>query len=112
MQSSTFTVLTNPPAEAVAELLAQSGFEGLRAIEDYQGNVYVWPYDQATHLIAARMIGIPYDPAADYVDKLTGKTFYVRTFDDWLSRERRRSEPSSFTSRCRRVQPLDPQRLI
>jgi hypothetical protein len=35
------------------------------------------------------------------VSKLTGKTFYIRSLDDWLTRERRRAEPDSFTSKCR-----------
>ena len=56
MKSATFTVLTNRAEEAVAELLTQCGFAGLRGIEDYHGNVYVWHYSHATHMIAAQMI--------------------------------------------------------
>jgi hypothetical protein len=74
---------------------------GLRGIEDYNGNVYLWRFNDGTHMMAANILNIPYDPSADYVDKLTGKTFYIRSLDDWLNRDRRRGEPGSFTYRCR-----------
>ncbi len=94
-------MLKNPSELEVTNLLAQAGSPGLRGIEDYSGNVFLWPYNDATHFMAASMLGIPYDPASDYVDKLTGKTFYIRSLDDWLTRERRRAEPDSSTSECR-----------
>ena len=97
---STLHALCNPSAEEVAALLTQAGNE-LRGIEDNSQNVYLWPYADATHMIAAGMLGIPYDPATDYVEKLTGKTFYIRSIDHWRDRERRRAEPDSFTSKCR-----------
>jgi hypothetical protein len=52
-------------------------------------------------MMVASAFTIPYDPAADCVDKLTGRTFYIRSLGDWLSRERRRGEPDSFTSKVR-----------
>ena len=96
-----FGAIANPSEAQVAALLATSETHELRGIEDFAGNVYLWPYEEATHMIAAGILGIPYDPTTDYVKKLTGKTFYIRSLDDWLGRERRRAEPDSFTSKCR-----------
>lgn len=101
MKSLPFAVLKNPKEPEVRQLLAQADPAGLRGIEDYSGNVHVWRYNGGTHMMVASMLGIPYNPATDYVEKLTGKTFYVRSLDDWLTRERRRAEPDSFTSKCR-----------
>jgi hypothetical protein len=101
MKSASLAVLKNPFEEDVSQLLAQAGSAGLRGIEDHDGNVFLWPFNEATHMMASRMLGIPYDPASDYVDKLTSKTFYIRNLDDWRTRERRRAEPDSFTSKCR-----------
>ena len=103
MKSATFTILKNPSNEDVSKLLAQAGSAGLRGIEDYTAGVFLWPFNEATHMIAAGMLNITYDPASDFVNSLTGKTFYIRSLDDWVSRERRRSEPDSFTSRCRKA---------
>jgi hypothetical protein len=99
--TTTFSVLKNPSDQEATTLLAQAGSAGLRGIEDHSGNVYLWPYGEGTHMMMAGLLGIPYDPAADYVDELTGKTFYIRSLDDWRTRERRRAEPGSFTRKCR-----------
>jgi hypothetical protein len=99
--SIAFNVLKNPSEQEVSMVLRQAGSSGLRGIEDYNGNVYLWPYNDGTPMMMAGRLCIPYDPASDYVDKLTGKTFYVRSPNDWLTRERRRAEPDSFTKRCR-----------
>jgi hypothetical protein len=101
MKDTAFTILKNPSEREVSTLLGQSGSPGLRGVEDYNGVVYVWPYAEGTHMMMAGLLGIPYDAATDFVDKLTGKTFYVRSLDDWRTRERRRAEPDSFSSRCR-----------
>lgn len=101
MKSATFSILKNPSEEDVSKLLAHASSAGLRGIEDSNSNVYVWPYNDGTHMMMAGLLCIPYDSATDYVDKLTGKTFYVRSLDDWRTRERRRAEPDSFTSKCR-----------
>jgi hypothetical protein len=101
MKSTAFTILMNPSEDDVSKLLAQAGSAGLRGIEGYSSGVHVWRYEDATHMMVASMVGIPYDPAADFVDKLTGKTFYVRSLEDWMTRERRRADPDSFTSKCR-----------
>jgi hypothetical protein len=96
-RSEPFGAIANPSEAQVASLLAVSETHELRGIEDYNGTVHLWCYD----MMAAGMLGIRYDPATDYVEKLTGKTFYIRRLDDWLTRERRRAEPDSFTSKCR-----------
>ena len=101
MKSATFTALKNPSENDVSKLLAKAGAAGLRGIEDYSGNVLLWSYNDGTHMMVAGMLGIPYDPATDYVEKLTGKTFYIRRLEHWLTRERRRKEPGSFTTQCR-----------
>jgi hypothetical protein len=100
-------VLKNPSQREVLALLAQAGSAGLRGIEDYSGNVYLWPYNDGTHMMAATTLGIPYEPASDYAGKLTGKTFYIRSLDDWRTRERRRAEPDSFTCKCRNAAVTD-----
>jgi hypothetical protein len=100
-------MLKNPSEAEVSELLMRAGASGLRGLEDYSGNVFLWPYNEGTHMLAASMLGIFYDPASDYVDKLTGKTFYIRSLDDWRTRERLRAKPDSFTSRCR-LAPCGP----
>jgi len=82
-------------------LLAEGGNE-LRGIEGNDGAVHLWPYAEATHMIAAGILGIPYDPATDFVTKLTGKTFYICSLHDWTERERRRAEPDSFTDQVER----------
>jgi hypothetical protein len=102
MKSAGLIFLTNPSSADVLNLLVQCRSDGLRGIEDEDGNVHVWPYDQATHMIAATILRIPYDPSTDFVNKLTGKTFYIRSLDDWVNRECRRSEPNSFSSVCRK----------
>ena len=99
--SVAFYVLRNPSETDVSKLLAKAGAVGLRGIEDYSGNVFVWPYGYGTHMMFASVLNIPYDASADYVGKLTGKTFYIRSLYDWSHRERCRAEPDSFTSKCR-----------
>jgi hypothetical protein len=101
MKDTGFTIQKNPSERKVSTLLAKSGSAGLRGIEDYHGNVYLWPYNEGTHTMMAGLLCIPYDSATDYVDKPTGKTFYIRSLDDWRTRERRRAEPDSFSSKCR-----------
>jgi hypothetical protein len=101
MKDAGFTILKNPSERELSSLLERSRSAGLRGIEDYNATVYVWPYGQGTHMMMAGLLLIPYDPATDYVDKPTGKTFYIRSLDDWRNRERRRAEPDSFTSQCR-----------
>jgi hypothetical protein len=101
MKSNDSVVLKNPSELEVTNLLAQAGSAGLRGVEDYNGNVFLWPYNDGTHMMMAGLLCVPYDSATDYVDKLTGKTFYIRCLDDWLTRERRRAEPDSFSSKCR-----------
>lgn len=101
MKSAGFTILKNPSERELTTLLERAGAAGLRGIEDYTSTVYVWPYEEGTHMMMAGLLLIPYDPATDYVDKPTGKTFYIRNLDDWRGRERRRAEPDSFTSKCR-----------
>jgi hypothetical protein len=105
--SAEITFASNPSSSEVEALLKQSTQAELRGIEDHNGTVYLWPYEEATHMIAAAILGIPYDAATDYVTSLTGKTFYIRSLEDWLNRERRRSEPDSFTSKCRNADQND-----
>lgn len=102
MKDAAFSILKNPSEQEVSKLLAKSwSAGGLRGIEDYNGVVHVWPYGEGTHMMMAGLLGIPYDSATDYVGKLTGKTFFIRSLDDWRDRERRRAEPDSFTTKCR-----------
>jgi hypothetical protein len=109
MKDTGFTIQKNPSEREVSTLLGQSGSSGLRGIEDYNGNVFVWPYNEGTHMMVAGLLCIPYDSAADYVDKLTGKTFYIRSLDGWAMRESRRAEPDSFTSKCRNATSGPPR---
>jgi len=100
-------LLTNPSESDLDQLLARCLPYGLRGIEDYSGNVYLWPFEEGTHGTVADALGIPYDPSSDYADKLTAKTFYIRSLGDWQNRQQRRSKPGSFTYQCRN-QNRDP----